>query len=159
MKSILMLRACFFAVALILTTSVSFAQQLNIDKQKKAIQGYDPVAYQEMNKAVKGKSTLAVQFEGAIYWFDNNRHKELFLASPRKYVPAYGGWCAFAMGDYGEKVEIDPETFKVIDGKTYLFYNKYFNNTLTDWNKAETRLKKQADSNWKQWEKGTQPKK
>ena len=53
------------------------------------------------------------------------------------------------MGDNGEKVEIDPTTFKIINGKTYLFYNKLFTNTLNSWNKNEEKLKKQADQNWK----------
>lgn len=52
------------------------------------------------------------------------------------------------MGDYGKKVEVDPETFKLIDGKLYLFYNKYFNNTLVSWNKNETNLKARGDANW-----------
>jgi hypothetical protein len=52
------------------------------------------------------------------------------------------------MGASAEKVEVDPETFKIVNGKLYLFYNKYFNNTLTKWNKDEDRLKKQADANW-----------
>ena len=68
---------------------------------------------------------------------------------PAKYEPVYGGWCAFALGDYGEKVEINPSSFKIIGGKTYLFYNKFFNNTLTSWNKDEANLKKKADQNWK----------
>lgn len=50
-----------------------------------------------------------------------------------------------------EKVEIDPETFKLIDGKLYLFYNAYFNNTLKSWNKDEVNLKKKADANWKKF--------
>ena len=53
------------------------------------------------------------------------------------------------MGDYGEKVEINPETFKIVDGKLYLFYNAFFNNTLKSWNKNESNLKKKADANWK----------
>lgn len=52
------------------------------------------------------------------------------------------------MGDYGEKVEIDPKTFKILDGKLYLFYNAYFNNTLKSWNKNEKNLKSKADLNW-----------
>jgi hypothetical protein len=48
----------------------------------------------------------------------------------------------------GEKVSVDPKTFKIIDGKLYLFYNKFFNNTLIDWNKDEMKLKKKADGNW-----------
>jgi hypothetical protein len=49
---------------------------------------------------------------------------------------------------YGEKVEVDPSTFKIVDGKVYLFYNKYFNNTLTDWNKNEKVLHTNADKTW-----------
>ena len=67
---------------------------------------------------------------------------------PEKYEPAYGGWCAYAMGNSSEKVEVDPETFKIIGGKLYLFYNFYFNNTLKSWNKNETGLKTKADGNW-----------
>jgi hypothetical protein len=55
------------------------------------------------------------------------------------------------MGSAGEKVEINPETFKIIDGKLYLFYNAYFNNTLKSWNKAEASLKAKADANWKKF--------
>jgi hypothetical protein len=52
------------------------------------------------------------------------------------------------MGSKGEKVSIDPKTFKITNGKLYLFYNKFFNNTLTDWNKDETGLQHKADANW-----------
>jgi hypothetical protein len=52
------------------------------------------------------------------------------------------------MGNSGSKVEIDPGTFRIQDGKLYLFYNKLFNNTLKSWNKDETILKKNANANW-----------
>ncbi|WP_026703955.1 YHS domain-containing (seleno)protein [Flavobacterium soli] len=118
-------------------------------EDKVAIQGYDPVAYFTQKKAVKGKSSLTATYEGVVYNFSSQSNKELFLKNPSGYEPQYGGWCAFAMGDYGEKVEIDPETFKIIDGKLYLYYNAFFNNTLKSWNKDETNLKKKADANWK----------
>jgi hypothetical protein len=53
------------------------------------------------------------------------------------------------MGKNGEKVEVNPETYKIVGGKLYLFYNRLFNNTLPDWNEDETNLKKKADSSWK----------
>ena len=71
-----------------------------------------------------------------------------FKQSPEKYEPQYGGWCAYAMGATGEKVNIDPETFKILNGKLYLFYNKLFNNTLKTWNKDEVSLKQKADASW-----------
>ena len=52
------------------------------------------------------------------------------------------------MGATGEKVDIDPETFKILDGKLYLFYNQLFNNTKNTWNKDEKKIKARADLNW-----------
>jgi len=49
------------------------------------------------------------------------------------------------MGELGEKVKIDPETFKIVNGKLYLFYNFFFNNTLKDWNADEKQLELEAD--------------
>lgn len=118
-------------------------------ENKLAIQGYDPVSYIEQKKALKGKKEFSVNVNGAIYYTSSEKNKELLKKDPAKYEPVYGGWCAFAMGDYGEKVEINPSSFKIIGGKTYLFYNKFFNNTLTSWNKDEANLKKKADQNWK----------
>lgn len=140
---------------LILISGVSFAQneakriaQYNLEN-KVAIQGYDPVGYFNQGKAIKGKKEISASYQGVTYKFSSGENKETFLKNPSKYEPQYGGWCAYAMGSAGEKVEINPETFKIIDGKLYLFYNAYFNNTLKSWNKEETKLKSQADTNWK----------
>jgi hypothetical protein len=71
-----------------------------------------------------------------------------YLKDYKKYEPQYGGWCAYAMGSTGEKVEIDPETFKIENGNLYLFYHTWTNNTLNKWNKEEMKLKAKADKNW-----------
>lgn len=112
-----------------------------------AIQGYDPVAYFS-GKAVKGDAKLALKFQGVTYHFSTEANKKAFATNPAKYEPQYGGWCAFAMGDYNKKVEINPETFKIVDGKLYLFYNAYLTNTLKSWNKDEDKLQRAADKNW-----------
>lgn len=112
-----------------------------------AIQGFDPVAYYS-NNAVKGDNKLIATYHGAFYYFSTKENKKTFETNPSKYEPQYGGWCAFAMGDNGKKVAVDPETFKILDGKLYLFYNSYFNNTLKSWNKDEKNLKAKADKNW-----------
>ncbi|MEO7531133.1 MAG: YHS domain-containing (seleno)protein, partial [Sediminibacterium sp.] len=92
-----------------------------------------------------------VSQEGVTYRFESAKNKQLFMADPAKYEPQYGGWCAYAMGAKGEKVSVDPATFKIIDGKLFLFYNRFFNNTLKDWNKDEANLKTGADRNWKKF--------
>lgn len=121
-------------------------QQFNLENGV-AISGYDPTSY-FAGKPLKGNKQIAVKFEGVTYWFASKANAETFKAAPVKFEPAYGGWCAYAMGARGEKVEIDPETYKIIDGKNHLFYNKLFNNTLPDWNKDQANLKKKADASW-----------
>jgi YHS domain-containing protein len=113
-----------------------------------AIQGYDPVAYFSQNKAVEGKKTISQKYNGATYYFSSDANKTTFSKDPAKYEPAYGGYCAYAMA-FGDQVKIDPETFKVKDGRLLLFYNFRFNNTLTDWNKDEASLFKKAEAEWK----------
>jgi YHS domain-containing protein len=119
-------------------------------KNEIAIDGYDPVSYFS-GKATEGRSTLKSPYKGIIYLFATKENIELFKANPTKYEPAYGGWCAFAMGETGEKVKVDPETYKIIDGKLYLFYNFWGNNTLDDWNEKEKILKASGDINWKKF--------
>ena len=111
--------------------------QYNMADNKLGIEGFDPVAYFEDSKALKGKPEFSVLYEGIKYRFTSAAHQELFKKQPACYEPQYGGWCAYAMGSDGSKVEVDPETFKIADGKLYLFYNKFFNNTLKSWNKNE----------------------
>jgi YHS domain-containing protein len=119
----------------------------NIEKSI-AIQGYDPVAYFTQNKAVKGNKQFSVNAEGVVYYFSSAANKDLFAKDYSKYEPQYGGWCAYAMGATNNKVEIDPETFKIVNGKLYLFYHSWVNNTLKKWNKDEVNLKTKADKNW-----------
>ncbi len=112
-----------------------------------AIEGYDPVSYFK-GKPEKGKMNMSGTYNGATYHFVNAANLAEFKLSPTKYEPQYGGWCAYAMGNTGEKVEIDPETYKIIDGRLHLYYNHLFNNTLKTWNKNEKLLKSKADANW-----------
>ncbi len=123
-------------------------RNFNTEKNGLAIKGYDPVAYFESNKAIEGKSSISLILDGITYNFSTPQNKELFRINPSKYEPQYGGWCAYAMGSSNEKVEIDPATFKITNGKLYLFYHTWVNNTLTKWNKEEISLKNKADINW-----------
>ncbi|MDN3654839.1 YHS domain-containing (seleno)protein [Ferruginibacter paludis] len=123
------------------------AKEFNLEKGV-AIQGYDPVAYFSQDKAVKGNQQFAAVADGVTYHFSSAANKDLFVKDYKKYEPQYGGWCAYAMGAANEKVEVDPETFKIVNGKLYLFYHSWVNNTLNKWNKDEANLKTKADKNW-----------
>src|SRR5690348_15528780 len=79
-------------------------QNFNLEKNI-AIQGYDPVAYFQENKAVKGKSEISVSYLGITYYFSSPENKNAFVKDPTAYEPQYGGWCAYAMGKSAEKVQ------------------------------------------------------
>ncbi len=111
-------------------------------------QGYDVVSYFD-NKAQKGKDEFIAEHGIARFRFASMQNMEKFVADPEKYIPQYGGFCAYAMGKSGEKVKINPKSFEIREGKLYLFYKKPFANTLKKWLEEEPdKLKKQADSNW-----------
>lgn len=132
-------------------------QQFNLENGV-ALQGYDAVAYFTRNesnpgranpgRAVKGSAANAFTYKNVTYHFASPANRKAFQENPDKYEPQYGGWCAYAMGATGEKVEIDPETFKIKDGKLFLFYHTFINNTLNKWNKDEPGLHKKADASW-----------
>ncbi|RYY59310.1 MAG: YHS domain protein, partial [Chitinophagaceae bacterium] len=148
MKCLTLFLTCLLLVSASITGNGQEAQrkaQFNTSKAGLAIEGYDPVAYFTQHKAVEGRKEITLTREGITYRFSTERNKQLFQSTPVAYEPQYGGWCAYAMGATGEKVEVDPETFKIIDGKLFLFYNSFFNNTLKTWNKNEAALHKQAD--------------
>lgn len=136
-----------FSITLVSAQSEEVRRNHYNTKRDIAIEGYDPVSYFD-GKALEGKSDLKFTHKGVTYLFANPSNLNRFKAAPEKYEPAYGGWCAYAMGESGEKVKIDPETFKILDGRLYLFYNFWGNNTLTDWNKDERNLKQKGDTNW-----------
>lgn len=116
------------AIILLFTSINSIGQNtlrvatFNIEKGI-AIAGYDPVSYFTEGKAISGNKANTYAVEGVTYYFANSKNKAIFIKEPKKFEPQYGGWCAYAMGTSGEKVEIDPETFKVNNGKLYLFYH------------------------------------
>jgi YHS domain-containing protein len=78
------------------------------------------VAYQTQDKAVRGESRITAQHEGVTYRFVSEDHRQRFLAAPTRYVPAYGGFCASG-AQYALKANIGADTFKIVNGRLYLF--------------------------------------
>jgi len=92
---------------------------VNVDPTHLALAGYDPVAYFESGKPTHGKPDIHASHNGARYWFASEAHRKAFLKNPTRYLPQFGGFCAVGTS-FGEKVDVDPETGKVVDGKLYL---------------------------------------
>jgi YHS domain-containing protein len=129
------------------TAALNPSVHLNV-KKGLALEGYDPVSYFSRSAPAKGKSDITHVYKGITYRFSNMENKKRFESMPEAFLPQYGGWCAYAIGDYGKKVEVDPKTFKIVDGKLYLFYHTLLQNTLLTWNKDEKNLMMNADKNW-----------
>ena len=122
-------------------------QIFNLSDDGVAIQGYDPVSYFTGDEPEEEDSEIRFTHEGVTYYFANEENRAAFKENPGKYEPACGGWCAYAMGEDGSKLKIDPETYKIIDEDLYLFYHTFWSNTLPKWKEKEGELKTKADQN------------
>jgi YHS domain-containing protein len=127
--------------------------QFNLGDGGLALGGYDPVAYfpDGGGKAKEGKESLELRFRGATYRFASEENKKAFAADPLKYEPAYGGWCAYGMAK-GDKVEIDPESFLIVDGKLMVFYDGFLADTRAKWqDEGASKLQPKADATWSRY--------
>ena len=88
-----------------------------------AIEGHDPVAYFTEGKPIEGSGAHTYQWNGATWKFASRENRDSFAASPRKFAPQYGGYCAWAVAE-GYTAGIDPDAWRVVDGKLYLNYSK-----------------------------------
>ena len=109
-----------------------------------AIKGYDPVAFFKESKPVRGKDDFRFDYKGSTFIFSSADNRATFAADPEKYVPQYGGYCAFGTAR-GYKADIDPATFTVVDGRLYLNYNTQ---VQKEWAADRTRFIREADERW-----------
>ena len=145
MKSILL--PTLLLLALTFTASAQDQTYTNVDDDFIGLGGYDPVSYFTQNRPLKGKEELSTSYNGATYHFSSQERLDTFNSDPEKYAPAYGGYCAYAMGK-GYLADANPETYKIKDGKLLVFYNNFIVNTLNRWNKDEDNLYSSAEENW-----------
>ena len=115
-----------------------------------AIRGYDPVAYFIESKPVQGKRAFSHKWKGATWYFASEKNRDLFRATPEKYAPRYGGYCAYAVSQ-GYIASIVPEAWKIVDGKLYLNFSLGVQQT---WEQDIPGYIKSADQKWPRLLKG-----
>ena len=109
-----------------------------------AIHGTDPVAYFKQGQPVEGSSDFEHDWNGATWRFASAENREAFAADPEAYAPQYGGYCAWAVSQ-GYTAKIDPEAWRIVDGKLYLNYNK---SVQARWAEDIPGNIGKADANW-----------
>lgn len=130
-------------------SSSGFAQsQRNLTKNGFAAKGYDVVAYFQ-NNAIEGADAFTSKNDGAVYKFSTEENMLAFISNPEKYIPQYGGYCAWAVADSSQLVDVDPESFQILNSKLYLFYDGFFAHTLKKWiEEGSEKMSAEADKNW-----------
>lgn len=138
------------AILMVLGTTVMAQSKTanNIDDSKIALQGYSPVSYLDLGIAQKGVKEYKSTFDGLAFYFTSADQKKSFEANPKKYLPQYGGYCAFGVS-VGAKFRVDPNKFVVNDGKYYLFLYDLEVDAQQLWLAGNHKeLVKKANANW-----------
>jgi YHS domain-containing protein len=114
------------------------------DTKGVALEGYDPVSYFTDGKPAKGDPKIEATFNGALYHFVSQEHRETFEKAPTKYVPAYGGYCGYA-ASVGKVRPANPLLWSIVDGQLIVQHTK---GAVELWETDVAGNKAKADTNW-----------
>jgi len=109
-----------------------------------ALRGYDPVAYFFSSEAQKGQAQYSYEYKGSKFYFASEANKRAFMATPEKYAPQFGGYCAYGTAQ-GYKVSTQPDAFAIVKDKLYLNYDKKVQKI---WQQDVPGNIRQAEKNW-----------
>ena len=96
---------------------------VNLGDNGVALGGYDAVAYVRNGVARQGTAGNEIRHDGAVYQFASAENLEKFREARERFVPRYGGYCAFGVR-MGRKLPVDPLAFDVVDGRLYVFLDQ-----------------------------------
>lgn len=128
-------------------TPVSWAihNEINQDKFSDiALDAYDAVSYFTGVEAIKGSHLISYQWKNATWYFSSEENKASFISSPKKYAPAFGGYCSFAVSK-GFTAVVDPTAYTIMDSTLYLFSDQ---GIKSDWLTDSKTNIKLANKNW-----------
>ena len=131
-------------VASTASTQVMDGTEFNADESGLAIEGYDPVAYFTLGEATPGSPALNAEYNGVTFHFASAEHRDMFLDTPERFIPAYGAWCAWA-ASRDSLATIDPRQFVIYEDRLFLNYNARLNRRFAG--RLEENIRK-ADEYW-----------
>ncbi len=112
----------FLVSALFLLAPMVMAGEQFADAEGRPVGGYDVVTYHTEDTPLMGDPMISAMYNGVTWYFASAANRDLFLAHPQRYVPAYDGHCAWALAD-GRKVRSDPLAYRVVDGVLYMNFS------------------------------------
>jgi YHS domain-containing protein len=118
-------------------------------EQGVGLKGYDPVAYFINGAPAEGSEQYTFAWKGVTYRFASAGSLEKFKADPEKYLPQYGGYCAYAMS-LDRIADIDPSRWAIVNGRLYL-NNGFVAEKL--WSLNKDKNIESADRNWPEYPK------
>ncbi len=138
-KSILL-----FSLLVFITTARAEAPIYTSFFSNSAVGGYDPVSYFTQGQPVKGKPQFKLRYKAADWYFSSQQHREMFQNNPDKYMPQYGGYCAWAVA-HDTTAKGDPLQWTIYQDKLYLNYDKKIQ---ADWAKDKDHWIREANNHW-----------
>ena len=134
-------------IAILMLPMLAFAGDYSMSTT--GVNGYDLVSFHTGKKPVIGNGNHVAVYSGVTYLFANDKNKATFENNPEKYIPAYGGYCAYGVA-VGKKFVGDPDVWKIVDGKLYLNLDTSIQEL---WQKDISGNIKKADKQWRKIKK------
>ena len=133
-----------FMPASVLAYDVKSTSAVNVDKNGVILRNFDPTTYGPNATPRIGTDEYTASAGGAVYHFASSGARDQFVANPADYEPAFGGFCATGAA-FGKKLDGDPEIFRILDGKLYVFVNQQ---AVEVWDKDPAGTLAKANANW-----------
>lgn len=134
----------FIAAATTFPAFASGVPELNLSRSGLALRGVDPVSYFVARKPLQGRKDIVLEHKGGTYWFGSQETLSLFQSNPEKYLPAFGGYCAYGTA-VNTKVDGDPNVWHIVAGQLYLNINRSVDRV---WQRNIPKYLRDANKNW-----------
>jgi YHS domain-containing protein len=132
------------ALLVVAVAAGAHAQKVNTASGGVAVKGYDVVAYVTAGKPVEGSQQFVHRIGGTTYRFSSAANRDAFAKEPDRYLPQFGGFCAYAVSR-GYTADVDPRAWRIVGGKLYLNYDR---GAQAKWEEDVSGNISKGDANW-----------
>jgi YHS domain-containing protein len=137
-------RRAAIALLVLALPAAAVAQRVNADRRQLAVKGHDVVAYFTEGRPVAGAAAFEHEVGGVRYRFASAANRDRFAQDPQRYLPQYGGFCAYAVSR-GYTADADPLAWRIVDGRLFLNYDR---DVQKIWEQDIPGRIRQGDANW-----------